>query len=1247
MNVQMDTGEGKTYAVAMACVVLLKQYRQVLVLTVNQYLAERDRERVEPYLSFLGIKVVNGLPPAEFVGVSYLTSDELLSGYLNRTRRAPRSSLGEYPHEAAMIIDEIDSALIDADPLCALVTYVQFKDSRWGDIFEITADWGPAEFERNPINNRITLQPEAVRQLHSLATGLALPGDRLVNMTVASLWARNAMAGREYEVSGNHIRLINQTTGSSYTSYTDDRARALHHLVFSEAPPVARITARVSLLSLLGSHPVVVGCSGTASYDLLYYAQLFRTPTVTVPPKFPRFQSDPPTWLSLSRADTFNFIAEWAKSNPERPLIVAAHSQAEAIAATQALRERVEGRRINALTVFDHERTAAAIEYAGDCGVITIMNQGAARGVDIRSANNPMLMVLGHTREPRLDRQILGRVGRHGERFEAAFIVDPIDPLVLIFNATSQKIFRWAVNSAAGEELPSSRQMSRNLDKAQRQCWEADSARRQLSSALDDAKWNLEESISEVYAEFRSMVEASGIGEYVSKIGVNPSDKAVKYAEEALARRDQMDDPVRAFLEAVEVMPTDIRGRSSWQLVAAGRSTDADELASLAAWLRDVAGWLDQADGGVISGPTAYQVHLATDRRFWVESMPTWRSAEDCIAKVLGLANAAVIEQLNYELVSLETQESPATYWRKAALVCEGIESGWSRDAKGRVLDQLSRIDRLGELDGLFPKEFKLSAESVRTYAAQASKPVTSLSLDAELDADINARICAAVANLRSSGFPMDERTAILYATRLVKPMRSSLMSQDERHLRMRINSELTKFAMAGVSRRDCRVFEDLAVAVINDLALHGLCRSSVPRQHGLGPRVRQVASYVRTIPLQALFGLVVTAVLLLIGIAIPGAAPPQWVSSLVAVTGYGWITTNTGGTIVTALTLLWFLVNLLPNVDERIMLTTVGPLVSYGVATAVAFPQLGALALLTGLGWWLWAALLMAARRLVKDSLGADTLAFAVSVSAVGYVISHVAGLNWPSIVVGLWFLLASAAVITRIRIPILRSAKKTQTSGAEAFDFLSTELVLSVDPRLTSAVFAVPVAAFLAVDSIPVVQVFVIVQCVAFATLVRFRFDPRRVETILARRNLIAAEPDKLRSSLTLQTRWATLLPVSLGIVISVCVSLWPAARPTLELLLIAELVALVARYGWNSFELLVSARSQPITVIVDTGRSGQKMWSEFMDLCRSLRRRYWWFGALVIVVGLLDRVSAALDMGNLLGMAWDFLIRLVGIR
>jgi preprotein translocase subunit SecA len=486
---EMATGEGKTLTAGLAAVLAGWTRRPCHVVTVNDYLVERDAEWLRPLFTFCGVRVgcVTGSmeQPDRLKGyacdVTYTTSKELLADFLrdrlrlgplqDTCRRLLRQMLAPQAqgqngtvlrglHTA--IVDEADSVLIDE-----AVTPLIIAAPRPNEVLreavrlahEMVAKLEPASDYRTELRYKeIELTKTGLGKLVEQAS--RLPGlwqgpERRLELVIQALVAREFFhRDKQYIIENDQILIVDEFTGRPMPQRT--WRQGMHQAVEAkEGLPISdpsETVARLSFQRFFRCFYKLSGMTGTAQEAAGEFWRVYRLPVVRIPANRPCIREQ---WPDRAFRDEPSkrtaVLAEIERLHATgRPLLVGTRSVLTSEWFAAALAERgLETKVLNATRL---KEEAEIVALAGEAGRITIATNMAGRGTDIKLGRGVArlggLHVIATERHEsgRVDRQLFGRSGRQGDPGSAQAFVSSEDELVRRYlPGIAQRVLRDAL----------------------------------------------------------------------------------------------------------------------------------------------------------------------------------------------------------------------------------------------------------------------------------------------------------------------------------------------------------------------------------------------------------------------------------------------------------------------------------------------------------------------------------------------------------------------------------------------------------------------------------------------------------------------------------------------------------------------------------------------------------------------------------------------------------------------------------
>jgi len=461
--IELATGEGKTLVGALPAVFAGWRGRGCHVLTVNDYLAQRDSELMAPLFKFCGLRVdvvtEEMEPPARRAAyaadITYSTNKSVTADYLRdriamgrltgltdallarRLRHAARGQFRGQPDALVMrsldtvIVDEADSILID-EAVTPLIISMDSQDQERIASFAIAADLAKklAEDEHFKINRtyrEIEFTKQGRQQLADLCRGMEgyWQGTRLREELVnQALSAKHLfLRDQHYVVDDGKVVIVDESTGR----LMPDRSwrAGLHQAV--EAKEELEVTnpketlARVSFQRFFRSYRRISGMSGTGLEARHELWQNYKIVTTQLPTHRPCIREQLPERIFPTTQAKDQALVEHIQATHElgRPVLIGTRS----VEMSEHISEMLEALKLNhrVLNAVRHEEEAQIVSEAGRMGAITVATNMAGRGTDIKLGRGVAelggLHVISVERNDskRIDRQLFGRAGRQGD----------------------------------------------------------------------------------------------------------------------------------------------------------------------------------------------------------------------------------------------------------------------------------------------------------------------------------------------------------------------------------------------------------------------------------------------------------------------------------------------------------------------------------------------------------------------------------------------------------------------------------------------------------------------------------------------------------------------------------------------------------------------------------------------------------------------------------------------------------------
>lgn len=462
---EMYTGEGKTITIIIVAYLNALLKRGVHVVTVNEYLVQRDASYCASVLNPLGISVGYNLASFKLdekrkmyaCDVTYTTNSELGFDYLrdNMVKRMEEKVIRELNYA---IIDEADSVLIDEARTPLIISGQPKQDvGLYIDADEFVNTISQDDFTLDRETNSVALTDSGIKKCENyfkLNNLFDFKNSDLYHKVKNALMANKIMEnGVEYIVRNNEIHLVDQFTGRILEgrSYNAGLHQAIQAKERVKIEPENVTVATITYQSFFRLFNKLAGVSGTAATESEEFLKTYNMVVVTIPTNKPVIRKD------LNDYVFDNKVSKWAHVVAEierihqtgQPILVGTESVEDSEQLVYFLNNK--GIKFQLLNAKNNAREAKIVSLAGQKGAVTISTNMAGRGTDIKLGEDVAelggLYVIGtaHHEARRIDNQLRGRSGRQGDPGVTRFFISLEDTLFKRFaiekeNKSNKKI---------------------------------------------------------------------------------------------------------------------------------------------------------------------------------------------------------------------------------------------------------------------------------------------------------------------------------------------------------------------------------------------------------------------------------------------------------------------------------------------------------------------------------------------------------------------------------------------------------------------------------------------------------------------------------------------------------------------------------------------------------------------------------------------------------------------------------------
>ncbi|MCH2212878.1 MAG: translocase [Fuerstiella sp.] len=490
---EMQTGEGKTLTATMPTTLYAMVGRGCHVVTVNDYLAQRDAAAMKPIYSMMGLSVGCVISESEDeerqeaynCDITYGTATEIGFDFLRDRLKSDtvgtQNSLPRYTSLSSgsgrnrvqrgqyfALIDEADSVLIDeaVTPLIiglpepnsiSDVSLLHWAYSRVNDLQE------HEDFVCEPDRRLVTLtEPGSLRVLMSDRPQWlgSFSNEKLLSQVETALAANLFyQLDREYVMKDGEVTIVDESTGRMM----DGRKwqRGLHQAIeVKEGTAVSELTqhaAQITIQSLFRHYRYLAGMTGTAALAKNELWNAYRIGVAEIPTNRPCLRQELPTRIYATHSQRNQVLTETVVElvRQKRAVLIGTPSVSESEALGNML--NAAGTRYVILNARHEAEEAEIVELAGQPGRVTIATNMAGRGTDIiphqeviRNGGVHVIATSVHS-SARIDRQLVGRTARQGDPGTFQFLLSLEDPFLNILSPRARRQLRTLIEHQQGE----------------------------------------------------------------------------------------------------------------------------------------------------------------------------------------------------------------------------------------------------------------------------------------------------------------------------------------------------------------------------------------------------------------------------------------------------------------------------------------------------------------------------------------------------------------------------------------------------------------------------------------------------------------------------------------------------------------------------------------------------------------------------------------------------------------------------
>ncbi|GAA0770579.1 preprotein translocase subunit SecA [Clostridium subterminale] len=452
---EMRTGEGKTLVATLPSYLNALAGKGVHIITVNDYLAKRDRDEMGRVHEFLGLTVgviVHGQTQIEKqqmynCDITYGTNNEFGFDYL-------RDNMVVYKEEKVqrelnyVIVDEVDSILIDEARTPLIISGQGDKST---DFYRIADFFVKGLYEEDYLvdekRNSVILTDEGIAKAEKYfhLENYADPENMDVqHHLVQALKANHIMKNeKDYIVKDGEVVIVDDFTGRLMEGrrYSDGLHQAIEAKEGVKVEKESKTLATITFQNYFRMYTKLAGMTGTAETEEAEFREIYGLDVIVIPTHMPIARVDNPDVVYKTIKGKYKCLVDEIVETHKKgqPVLVGTVSIDKSEVISAMLKKKGVPHQV--LNAKYHEREAEIVALAGQKGAVTIATNMAGRGTDIKLGEGVVelggLKILGTERHEsrRIDNQLRGRSGRQGDPGESRFYICLEDDLMRIFGS--------------------------------------------------------------------------------------------------------------------------------------------------------------------------------------------------------------------------------------------------------------------------------------------------------------------------------------------------------------------------------------------------------------------------------------------------------------------------------------------------------------------------------------------------------------------------------------------------------------------------------------------------------------------------------------------------------------------------------------------------------------------------------------------------------------------------------------------
>ena len=457
---EMKTGEGKTLTSVLPAYLNALTGEGVHIITVNEYLADRDAHWMGKIHEFLGLTVginLRDMSPKEkqeqyACDILYSTNNEIGFDYLRDNMVIRKENRVQRPFHFA-IIDEVDSVLIDEARTPLIISGGEMKSANlYTDADRFAKSLKENEYIYDEKTKNVSLSEEGVKKAEKkfgFKNLFDVENTEFVHYINQALRANYSMKNDiDYVVQDGKVIIVDQFTGRLMPgrAYSDGLHQAIEAKEGVQIQQETKTLATITFQNLFRMYKKLSGMTGTAKTEEEEFRNIYNMYVIEIPTNKPIIRQDMPDLMYSTKAGKYRAIINEIEARYQKgqPVLVGTI----AIETSELISNLLKQKKIphEVLNAKNHAREAEIISKIGLGKSVTIATNMAGRGTDIKLSDEVKelggLCVIGTERHEsrRIDNQLRGRSGRQGDPGFTQFYVSMEDDLMVRFGTDRIKM---------------------------------------------------------------------------------------------------------------------------------------------------------------------------------------------------------------------------------------------------------------------------------------------------------------------------------------------------------------------------------------------------------------------------------------------------------------------------------------------------------------------------------------------------------------------------------------------------------------------------------------------------------------------------------------------------------------------------------------------------------------------------------------------------------------------------------------